>query len=58
MKISNKIKKIVAIGGGEIGRAGFSVETTAIDIEIIKLSGKKRPILLFIPTASSDAVEY
>jgi dipeptidase E len=56
-------KKIVAIGGGEIGRpkenGGFyPVETKAIDKEIIKLSGKKKPLLLFIPTASSDSEGY
>ena len=52
------MKKIIAIGGGEIGRPGFPVETTKIDKEIIKLSGKKRPRLLFIPTASSDSDGY
>lgn len=52
------MKKIVAIGGGEIGRSGYSVETTAIDKEIIKLTGKKNPKLLFIPTASSDSLGY
>jgi len=50
--------KIVAIGGGEIGRPGYPVETTKIDKEIIRLSGKKRPRLLFIPTASDDAEGY
>ena len=50
--------KIVAIGGGEIGRPGYPVETTAIDKEIIKLSGKKSPKLLFLPTASGDSRSY
>ncbi len=50
--------KIVAIGGGEIGRPGYSVETTEIDKEIIKLTGKKNPKLLFLPTASSDSEGY
>ena len=50
--------KIVAIGGGEIGRPGYPVETTKIDKEIIKLSGKKKPRVLFIPTASSDSEGY
>ena len=36
--------KIIAIGGGEIGRAGYPIETTAIDKEIIRLSGKKNPL--------------
>ncbi len=50
--------KIVAIGGGEIGRPGTEVETLEIDREIIRLSGKQRPKLLFIPTATSDAESY
>jgi len=50
--------KIVAIGGGEIGRAGYSVETIKIDKEIIRLSGKKRPKMLFLPTASKDSKAY
>ena len=50
--------KIIAIGGGEIGRPGYPIETTKIDKEIIRLSGKKRPKFLFIPTASSDSAEY
>ncbi|MDE1975537.1 MAG: Type 1 glutamine amidotransferase-like domain-containing protein [Patescibacteria group bacterium] len=50
--------KIVAIGGGEIGRPGYPVETTKIDRKIVRLSGKKKPRLLFIPTASSDSLGY
>ena len=45
---------IVAIGGGEIRTRG----TAAIDREVIRLSGKKHPKLLFIPTASSDSERY
>ena len=52
------MKKIIAIGGGEIGRPGFPRETTAIDKEIIRLSKKKHPTLLFIPTASGDSGSY
>lgn len=52
------MKKIIAIGGGEIGRPGYPIETTKIDREIIRLSGKKHPRLLFIPTASGDAELY
>jgi len=52
------MKKIVAIGGGEIGSPGCPVETTAIDKEIIRLTGKKNPKVLFIPTASSDSSGY
>jgi dipeptidase E len=47
-------KAIVAIGGGVIRTRG----TVAIDREIIRLSGKKNPKLLFIPTASSDSEIY
>jgi dipeptidase E len=47
-------KTIVAIGGGNIRTRG----TAAIDREIIRLSGKKHPNLLFIPTASSDSEIY
>ncbi len=50
--------KIVAIGGGEIGRPGYPVETTVIDNEIIRQTGKTNPHLLFIPTASSDSTSY
>jgi dipeptidase E len=51
---------VVAIGGGQIGRPGteIPVETTEIDQEIIRLSGKSHPKLLFVPTASSDAESY
>jgi dipeptidase E len=45
---------IIAIGGGEIRRGG----TPAIDREIVRLARKKKPKLLFIPTASSDAPLY
>ena len=58
LTMSYKAKKIVAIGGGEIGSAGAPVETTAIDREIIRLTGKKSPRVLFIPTASSDSDGY
>jgi dipeptidase E len=54
--------KIVAIGGGHVGEVmknkQYAKETTSIDKEIIALSGKKHPILLFIPTASHDSEGY
>ncbi|HLC52881.1 MAG TPA: peptidase E [Candidatus Nanoarchaeia archaeon] len=49
-----KTKKIVAIGGGVMKTGGL----LAIDKEIVRLSGKKRPKLLFLPTASSDSELY
>ena len=55
--------KIVAIGGGEIGRpkkegGRYAIETRAIDEEIIKLTGKKNPKALLLPTASGDSQGY
>ncbi|VVB76173.1 Peptidase E [uncultured archaeon] len=57
------VQKIVAIGGGEIGRpkeggGRYPVETISIDKEIIRLSGKKHPKVLFLPTASGDSSGY
>jgi dipeptidase E len=54
----NPRRKIVAIGGGEIGGPGTDVETLSIDEEIVRLAGKARPRLLFLPTASSDSEGY
>ena len=47
-------KTIVAIGGGKIATR----QTLPIDREIIRLTKKKNPRLLFIPTASSDSEIY
>jgi dipeptidase E len=59
MKVRKPIlQKIVAIGGGSIGWGGKKPEVTPISREIIRLSGKKNPRLLFLPTASSDDVAY
>lgn len=52
------MKHIVAIGGGEIGRPGHPVETTEIDKQIVSLSGKTNPKVLFVPTASTDSSVY
>jgi dipeptidase E len=48
------IQKIIAIGGGDIRKN----ETLLIDQEIVLISGKKNPKLLFIPTASLDDAGY
>lgn len=48
------MKRIVVIGGGELGK----LETVQIDKEIISLSGKIHPNLLFIPAASLDSESY
>jgi dipeptidase E len=50
--------KIVAIGGGKVGRFSPTVRTTPIDREIVRLSGKKSPRLLFLPTASAGCDQY
>ena len=48
------MKAIVAIGGGKFTGG----QRAAIDREIVRLTGKKHPRLLFIPTASSDWEPY
>lgn len=45
---------IIAIGGGSVEMG----ETRLIDEELIRLSQKQNPKVLFIPTASSDALDY
>ncbi len=50
--------KIVAIGGGRIGRFSPTVRTTAIDRELVRISGKRSPRLLFLPTASAGCDQY
>ena len=54
--------KLVCIGGGEIPRIKngkqLPYETKEIDEEIVRLSGKINPKLLFIGTASSNSYEY
>ena len=54
--------KIVCIGGGEIPRNKNGIilpyETEEIDKEIVRLSEKPNPKLLFIGTASSHSEEY
>ena len=48
------MKAIVTIGGGQLKE----LETLKIDREIVKLSGKKHPKVLFIPPASRDVPYY
>ncbi len=55
--------KIVAIGGEDIEKGDFEkygpeIEITGIDNEIIRLTGKKNPKILFIPTASKNSKRY
>jgi len=56
-------RKMVLLGGGEIGRFGTQVETREIDQRIKDLSterleNKEKIDFLFIPTASSDNEDY
>lgn len=53
--------KIVAIGGDDIkfeDKRKSVVNIPVIDKEIIKLSGKESPRILFIPTASNNSSKY
>lgn len=54
--------KLICIGGGEIPRIKDGIqlpyETKEIDEEIVRISGKQKPRLLFIGTASSHSYEY
>jgi dipeptidase E len=57
-------RKIMAIGGGEIGRptedgrSFYADETVAIDREILRLTDSTAASLLFLPTASGDSKSY
>ena len=52
------VSRIVAIGGGEIGRPGYPVDTTELDAEVVRLTGRRRPRLVFLPTATCDDAGY
>ncbi len=60
------MKKLVAIGGGQIPKWNFETrdnqqeryETKEIDEEIVRLSNKQNPKLLFIGTASRENAYY
>ena len=52
------MKKLVLIGGGDIGRGNTSYETKEIDEKIVKLTGIAKPNLLFIGLASSFSDSY
>src|SRR2546423_8485169 len=49
------MKRIAALGGG-----GFSMEPRnhRLDRWLLSLTGRKRPRVLFVPTASGDAPDY
>lgn len=52
------MQKIVAVGGGSLGWGPAPPEVTPISREILRLTGKKSPHVLFIPTASLDDPAY
>lgn len=52
------MQRIVAVGGGSIGFGAAKSEVTPLSREIIRLSGRKHPRVLFIPTASLDDKAY
>ena len=52
------MSKIVLIGGGNIGRGNTPYETKEIDEEIVKMTTKEHPNLLFVGLASSFSDSY
>lgn len=52
------MKKLMLIGGGEVGRGTTSYETKEIDEEIVKMTEKENPNFLFIGLASSFSDSY
>lgn len=52
------MKKLMLIGGGEVGRGHTSYETKEIDEEIVKMTGKENPNFLFVGLASSFSDSY
>lgn len=52
------MKKLVLIGGGDVGRGNTNYETELIDKEIVKMTNKETPNFLFIGLASSFSDSY
>lgn len=52
------MKKMLLVGGGEVGRGRTAYETKEIDIEAVKMTEKKNPNFLFIGLASSFSDSY
>ena len=52
------MKKMVLIGGGDIGRGNTAYETKEIDEEIVNMTNIDKPIFLFIGLASSFSDSY
>jgi dipeptidase E len=67
MNVMKASRKIVAVGGGEIGRKKIMPdgsaqympgETVDIEREIVRMTGQKNPKLLLLATASGDSPLY
>ena len=52
------MKKLVLIGGGDVGRGNTSYETDVIDKKVVELTDKANPNFLFIGLASSFSDSY
>ena len=52
------MRKLVLIGGGDNGHGNSKYETKEIDEEIVKMTGKDKPIFLFIGLASNFSDSY
>lgn len=50
--------RIVAIGGGEISHPGLPDGTLELDAEVVRLAAKRKPRVVFLPTASKDDPGY
>src|SRR5262249_7900880 len=54
-----RMHKLVAAGGGEKNPGDFPAKGVfAFDKEIVRLAGRKKPRLLFVPTATRDWEGY
>ena len=57
--MNSNIKQIIAIGGGGFSKFGdYSPKNLLIEEYILKQTGKERPSICFIPTASGEAPKY
>jgi dipeptidase E len=53
------MRKLIAIGGGDNNPGGFPTRgVLSFDQEIVRITGKRKPKLLFIPTATKDWEGY
>ena len=52
------MRRIFCMGGGGFGMAADPSEPTLLDDYLLRLTGRDRPRICFIPTASGDAESY